>query len=60
MQLLVAEDFTYNSHALKDLSGELSILKKTSNLQIEGGGSTAKHSTFLRILHTSCERWRCL
>jgi hypothetical protein len=38
MQLPAAEDFTYNSHALKYLRNELAIPVKTRILQIGGGG----------------------
>ncbi len=40
MQLLAADDFTYNSHALKSLRDELAISMKTSILQIGGGWLT--------------------
>ena len=33
MQLLTADDFTYNSHALKNLGDELAISLKTDILQ---------------------------
>lgn len=36
MQLLAADDFTHNSHALTYLSGEVSISMKTGILQIRG------------------------
>ena len=37
MQLLMAEDFTYKSNALKQLSDELAIPLKTDRLRIGGG-----------------------
>ena len=42
MQLLAADDFTYNSHALKYMRGEVRILMKTRILQIGGGQSVSR------------------
>ena len=50
LQLLTAEDFTYNFHALKHLSGEVSIPLKTDVLQIGGGGGLAAVTARLAIV----------
>ena len=47
MQLLAADDFTYNPHAFRRLRGEVSIPLKTDNLQIGGGGKFTTSSIWV-------------
>jgi hypothetical protein len=57
MQLLAADDFTYNSHALRYLRGEVSISMKARNLQIGGGvGPTTPHTVRKDSSQSRC-RW---